>query len=70
MEVTKNEKTQTAMVSNVTKSGLKMNYSVPIKGATFAQKLTIKQGKSSVHLTNSQVRSLSKVITKARRLAK
>jgi len=70
MVTRKNEKNRTAYVGNVTRSGLGMFYSVPLKGAKVAQRLTIRSGRNTIDLTGSQVRALSKVISMAKRLAR
>ena len=65
-----NKKNKTAFVGNSTDSGLGIFYSVPQRGNTkVGQKLTIKQDGQRVDLTCSQIKSLQKVITKARRMA-
>jgi len=70
MVTRKNVKNRTAYVGNVTPSGLGMFYSVPLKGAKVAQRLTIRSGKTSINLSGSQVRSLTRVISTAQRLAR
>ena len=69
MVTRKNKKNQTAYAGNVTPSGLGIFYSVPLKGAKVAQRLTLRSGKNTIELTGSQVRALTRVITAARRVA-
>jgi hypothetical protein len=70
MVTRKNAKNQTAYVGNVTPSGLGIFYSVPLRGAKKAQKLTIRSGRTTINLTGSQVRSLTRVISTAKRMAR
>jgi hypothetical protein len=64
-----NRKNKTAFAGNVTPSGLGIFYSVPFNGCRKGAKLTIKQDGTRVDLSTSQVKSLQKVLAKARRLA-
>jgi hypothetical protein len=69
MVIRKNKKNQTAYVGNVTPSGLGIFYSVPLKGAKVAQRLTIRSGCNVVVMSGSQVRALTRVISAARKAA-
>lgn len=71
MVTRKNVRNQTAYVGNVTPAGLGIFYSVPLKGSKKAQRLTIRNASGdAVELSGSQVRSLTRVINKAKRLAR
>lgn len=65
----KNEKSRTMVVSNVTPSGLDMQFAIPFKGDKKAQRLVVRQGKSRVNLTGGQVNALLRVIRKGKKLA-
>jgi hypothetical protein len=64
-----NKNNKTAFAGNSTPS-MGVFYSVPMKGARAGHRLTIKSNGQRVDLTLSQITSLEKVISKARRLAK
>jgi len=66
----KNAKNRTAFVGNVTRSGMGVFYSVPLRGAKVGQRLTLRSGKNTIELTGSQVRVLTRVISTAKRIAK
>lgn len=70
MVTRKNKDTNTAYAENVTPSGLGFYYTMPIRGAVATHQLKIRSGKSTVKLSGSQVRSLTRVISTVRRLAK
>lgn len=71
MVTRKNAKNRTAYVGNVTPSGLGIFYSVPLQGSKVGQRLTIRSSRgNTIELTGSQVRSLTRVISTAKRLAR
>ena len=68
MVTRKNNKT--AFAATQTPAGLGIAYSVPRKGVPQAAKLTIKEGRKTISLSGNQVRALTNVIRRAKRLAR